>query len=607
MGRPKRKEQSGSPAKESDSSKRRRQTSTPVSLEFSDGQSIAEFGRTALRQINEAKDSRRGQLIAADFQTVPTKDDLPGYHQIIKNPVALDTIESRLDSYKSVDDMLADFTLMETNAHTFNKSNSLIAQYATRIKTMVEEFASARNEKLKASANGNGQKSDEASQARYDEIRDAMLGVLDYALNNLKDSGGEHYAGDLFRVMVSKKKYPDYYKLIKRPMAISVIEKKLKSKEWPLESIVDNFEDDLWLMLDNAAEYNEPESEVMQDAKILEKFFLKRLPEERKKLGLPARTLPPENRKSDKEVKSEDVVMTNGIESTPRILLKMNGQKKADSPAASATDTSRHTTAVSTPAAMSTAQSPPVIPEQQAPSRITFKPPYSPHPNVASSASARNTSSISPMIQSASMGIPTPQLSRQSSNAAASASSATPSAPVAPMPKVPEYSEFTLGGPVGKDGMLTQPSLISGYSIRRRPGTSIDDSPIKGVRISTRAGCKAHWSAYIEPEETTFRSNSIFTIGARQAFIRIEPRLHPTIAATKKGYGIWVKHGNSYVPPHVSPDNKHGILHYWDLNLTVGRENVVEIICDMLRNDRPGKEAIEKAVFWMSIIVVANA
>ncbi|KAJ6259812.1 hypothetical protein Dda_5454 [Drechslerella dactyloides] len=587
-------------------------SSFPVSLEFSDSQSIAEFGRTALKQINEAKDSRRwavdkptrGQLIAADFQTVPTKDDLPGYHQIIKNPVALDTIESKLDSYKSVDDMIEDFKLMETNAHTFNKSNSLIAQYATRIKAMFEEFAAARNEKLKAGANGNGQKSDEASQARYDEIRDAMLGVLDYALNNLKDSGGEHYAGDLFRVMVSKKKYPDYYKLIKRPMAISVIEKKLKAKEWPLDSIVDNFEDDLWLMLENAAEYNEADSEVMQDARILEKFFLKRLPEERKKLGLPARALPPEERNFDKEVKSEDVVMTNGVESTPRILLKMNGQKKAESPAASA-DTSKHTTAVSTPAAMSTAQSPPMISEQPGTSRITFKPPYSPHPIVASSASARNTSSISPMIQHASMGLPTPQLSRQPSNAAAPASVA-PQAPVAPMPKIPEYPEFTLGGPVGKDGMLTQPSLVSGYSIRRRPGTSIEDSPIKGIRLSARAGSKARWSAYIEAEDSTFRSNSIFTIGARQSYIRIEPHLHPMIASTKKGYGIWVKHGSSFVPPQHAPDNNNGVLHFWDLNLTIGRDNVIEVVCDMLRNDRPGKEALEKAVFWINIVVVAN-
>ncbi|KAF3922660.1 hypothetical protein ABW21_db0202331 [Orbilia brochopaga] len=510
-----------------------------------------------------------------------------------------------------MDDMLEDFKLMEANAHQFNKSNSLISQYATRIKTMVEEFAAARSEKLKASANSNGQKSDEASQARYDGVRDAMLGVLNYALNNLKDSGGEHFAGDLFRVMVSKKKYPDYYKLIKRPMAISVIEKKLKSKEWPLESIVDNFEDDLWLMLNNAAEYNEPNSEVMQDAKILEKFFLKRLPEERKKLGLPARSLPPEPRNPDKEVKSEDVVMANGIESTPRILLKMNGQRKAESPAAaSATDTSRHTTAVSTPAAMSTVQSPPVIPEQPMPSRITFKPPYSPYPTFAAgSANTRNTSSISPMVQNASMGLPTPQPSRQPSNAAPVASSA-PSAPVAPMPKYSEYPEFTLGGPVGKDGMLTQPSLISGHSILRRPGTSIEDSPIKGLKISTRPGSKFRWSAYIEPETRTFRSNSIFTIGAKQSYIRIEPVLHPAIASKKHGYGIWVKHGNTYVPPQNVKDkegSKDGVLHYWDLNLTIGRENVVEVICDMMRNDRPGREAIEKAVFWMTIVVTANA
>ncbi|EWC44601.1 hypothetical protein DRE_06682 [Drechslerella stenobrocha 248] len=593
MGRPKRKEQSGSPVKDSDSSKRRRQTSTPVSLEFSDGQSIAEFGRTALKQINEAKDSRRGQLLASDFQTVPSKDELPRYHQIIKNPVALDTIESKLDSYASVDDMLDDFKLMEANAHTFNKSNSLIAQYSTRIRTMVDEFIAARNEKLEASA---GQNADDQSQARYDETRDALLGVLDYALNNLKDSGGDHFAGDLFRTMVSKKKYPDYYRLIKNPTSISVIEKKLKSKEWPLDSMVDQFEEELWLMLNNAAEYNEPESEVVQDAKILENFFKKRLPEVRKTLQLSPRALPPTGSGAQKAIKSEDVVMTNGIESTPRLLIKMNGQKKAESPA-SIPDSSRHSTAVSTPAATSAAQSPPPITEQQGALRAPLKQSYSPNLSAASPGNLRTTLSVSPLIPNASM---VPQNASQQPIPSAAATTQPAKAS-----KQKKYPEFSLGGPVGKDGMLSQPSLVSNHSIERRPGTSVQDSPIQLLRISTRSATRAdsRWSQILKPEKRTYKSNSIHHLSAEQACIRIEPYLHPTITATRKGYGIWVKHGNSYVPPQPSQSSGKGPLHYWDLNLTPGRENVIEVICDMLRNDRPGKEAIEKAVFLVNIVI----
>ncbi|EPS40783.1 hypothetical protein H072_5315 [Dactylellina haptotyla CBS 200.50] len=593
MGRPKRKEQSGSPVKDNDSTKRRRQTSTPASFDFSDGQSIAEFGKAVFKQINEAKDSRRGLLIAADFQSVPSPTDLPSYRQIIKDPIALDTIESKFDSYKSVDDMLEDFKLMEANAHAFNKANSLISQYATRIRTIVEESITARNSKARESTNGLTQMSDDGSQSAYMQARDALLGVLDSMLDptEVKDSTGATSAGDLFRALVPKRQFPDYYKVIKQPISINMMQKKLKSQEYTPDAVFNELEDDVFLMLDNAAEYNEPNSEVMADARVLEKYFISRMAVERKKLGLPPRSLPPKGRYY-KEIKTEDTVMGNGIESGPRILLKMNGGKKAESPAS--LPESKHTTAVSTPAA--TAQSP--GPDQLS-TRNPFKPSFSPHLAAASPANVRSTTSVSPMIANASMAQPVPSVSRQSSNASIQKPKYTPAPP--------RYPEFGLPNGYDKNGLIIQPVSAPMYSFLRRPGTTAKDSPIQLLRISSHPESKARTalSHKFKPEKETYKSSSILRIGKDQIYIRVEAELHTDITPESRGYGIWLSHEGRQLAPQRSQTPKGSLLLRWDLNLAAGGQNRIDVISDLVETNEEGKEFVEKAHFAVNVLVAS--
>ncbi|KAF3916735.1 hypothetical protein ABW20_dc0106982 [Dactylellina cionopaga] len=498
--------------------------------------------------------------------------------------------------------MLEDFKLMESNAHTFNKSNSLIAQYSTKIRTMVEEFIAARNANQGTSSTD--QMSADGSQPLYLQARDALLGVLDSMLDptEVKDSTKTYSAGDLFRALVPKNKYPDYYKVIKRPISINMMQKKLKSKEYSTDTIVADFEDDVFLMLSNAAEYNEPESEVMADARVIKAFFIPRMIEERKKLNMPPRTLPPEGRSTKKEVKSEDVTMTNGIESVPRILLKMNGQKKAASPA-SLPDSSKQTTAVSTPAAMSTAQSPPPALEQQMASRNPFKTAYSPNPTAPSPSNVRSTTSVSPMITNAAVAPPAPSLSRQPSNNAMS----PPSFPKTKVetPNIPRYSELSLPTSFDKDGMIVQPVAVIGYSFLRKPGTTENDSPIQSLRLSCRPEPKpkVHWSQVLKPEKDTYRSNTIFQLSADQSYIRIEPHLHPTLVGSQGGYGIWLTNGNHRIAAHRRQNSQGGFSYYWDLNLVPGKHNILELVCDMLKNDNDGKEVVERVVFWINVVV----
>lgn len=70
----------------------------------------------------------------------------------------------------------------------------------------------------------------------------------------------------IFATKPLKKMYPDYYMVIKRPIALDDIEAKIKRSAYPtLEDVRQDFE----LMFDNAKLYNQKESVVWRDAKDL--------------------------------------------------------------------------------------------------------------------------------------------------------------------------------------------------------------------------------------------------------------------------------------------------------------------------------------------------
>ncbi|KAI8142952.1 SNF2 family N-terminal domain-containing protein [Fennellomyces sp. T-0311] len=75
---------------------------------------------------------------------------------------------------------------------------------------------------------------------------------------------------DLFMDLVAKKDYPLYYKLIKRPISMNMINKRIHS---PHYRTIEQFRDDFQLMFDNARTFNEEGSIVYEDANELEKTF----------------------------------------------------------------------------------------------------------------------------------------------------------------------------------------------------------------------------------------------------------------------------------------------------------------------------------------------
>jgi len=62
----------------------------------------------------------------------------------------------------------------------------------------------------------------------------------------------------------------DYYKIIKKPMSLSLVEKKVEQNEY---TTMEEFKEDLQLICDNARMYNAPHTQYYKAADIWEAFW----------------------------------------------------------------------------------------------------------------------------------------------------------------------------------------------------------------------------------------------------------------------------------------------------------------------------------------------
>lgn len=86
-------------------------------------------------------------------------------------------------------------------------------------------------------------------------------------LRNLKDKTGERIVSDMFYKTPSKKEYPDYYEVIKRPISLKRIYSKITNGKYSNDQECVN---DFKLLFQNAYSYNREDSQIYRDAKTLE-------------------------------------------------------------------------------------------------------------------------------------------------------------------------------------------------------------------------------------------------------------------------------------------------------------------------------------------------
>lgn len=83
--------------------------------------------RSLFETIKEFRDTK-GRQLSLVFGKLPSRIDYPDYYEVIKKPIDLDKIGSKLKGghYESLDDLVSDLILMLDNACKFNEPDSQI-------------------------------------------------------------------------------------------------------------------------------------------------------------------------------------------------------------------------------------------------------------------------------------------------------------------------------------------------------------------------------------------------------------------------------------------------------------------------------------------------
>ncbi|KAK7203764.1 hypothetical protein BZA70DRAFT_282043 [Myxozyma melibiosi] len=112
-------------------------------------------------------------------------------------------------------------------------------------------------------------------------VKQAMLKIVD-ELTNMRTSKRGRFFSELFMDEPSADDYPEYYEIIKQPMAFNTVIKNVKENKY---NDLDAFAAAVQLIFENAMFFNEENSQVHNDASHLQRAFNSKLEKKKRDLG----------------------------------------------------------------------------------------------------------------------------------------------------------------------------------------------------------------------------------------------------------------------------------------------------------------------------------
>jgi hypothetical protein len=99
-----------------------------------------------LEQLRRTQD-KSGRLVSTNFLTLPDRKELPDYYEVIKMPIALDTVEAKLKAreFPTMTTLESYFKRMVANAKEYNERGSEIFDDAERIRKAVSNYMTKHN------------------------------------------------------------------------------------------------------------------------------------------------------------------------------------------------------------------------------------------------------------------------------------------------------------------------------------------------------------------------------------------------------------------------------------------------------------------------------
>ncbi|GAA5868640.1 hypothetical protein JCM8547_003764 [Rhodosporidiobolus lusitaniae] len=216
------------------------------------------------------------------FAELPPATDFPEYYRMIKKPISLKEIKDKLDSlsYVCLDDVRGDINQMFVNAKRFNAKGSPIFLDAKRLhKTLREQYAVLTGEAPAPDEDdihvdepagdiNVGDDDGEYGAPGGKQMKKWLTKKLSETMRRADDDGRSLI--EYFRTLPSRLDYPDYYQLIKNPVAFDIIKGRINKLAYPT---VQRFMDDVNQIFENAMFYNQEESIIWQDAALMKVKF----------------------------------------------------------------------------------------------------------------------------------------------------------------------------------------------------------------------------------------------------------------------------------------------------------------------------------------------
>ncbi|KIW23528.1 uncharacterized protein PV07_11720 [Cladophialophora immunda] len=285
--------------------KRRKRSDDTHFPEEETRETTTDIGLRLVRQLKKSQD-KNGRNVAIHFLDLPSKAEYPDYYQQIAMPLSLNMIEQRLENYEyeNLETLESDLKRMVQNAKDYNNSRSAIFEDAERIRKALSNFMPKHNpaylrpdyrayptpipqelldEVRRQSVSSEGTMAPErvklvfpnpaAARRRQsqvtpstDTLTDTREDVRQEQLKFLQELSEQEDAIN-FEEKVSKKDYPDYYKLVKKPTSISDVRALVEKdaiQDW------DALAKEVRLIWDNAKDYNQEGSDIYLMAEKLE-------------------------------------------------------------------------------------------------------------------------------------------------------------------------------------------------------------------------------------------------------------------------------------------------------------------------------------------------
>ncbi|KAI0354614.1 Bromodomain-containing protein [Trametes cingulata] len=254
-----------------------------------DREAVREKGLQLWQTLKDAV-NKEGQIASFQFMRLPSKRQYPDYYLQIKRPIALDDIKAKLEAreYATLEDVRQDLETCFRNAKRYNMKESQIwkdAKFLHKLATKAYSRITGTKEEPPADdGDERGASDDEGGGKKKAPNMHRLLKTRLQKLVDKTDENGRVLSAE-FMELPSRKQWPMYYQIIKKPQALENIFKKLKRKEYHNPT---DFANDVELVFSNALEFNQEHTQIWEDAVLLREYFRKLMADLPEPYSIPA-------------------------------------------------------------------------------------------------------------------------------------------------------------------------------------------------------------------------------------------------------------------------------------------------------------------------------